>query len=191
MRGRGVVLLFVVGIATAIGVVAIVVQPGRQPVAPPPQAVANAADISATPREVSVVLLHGWDRVLQRRATGWSTCPGGIGCPASIDIRSDPVFLVRDRTGAIHAFIGEDPRTGCALRWRSLPPSESWSIDGIPLDGLFYDPCHGTEYDRTGRLIGGPGPWYLNALRTEVRNGILYVDPATILTGGIRPEARQ
>src|SRR6266511_3279830 len=105
-----------------------------------------------------------------------------MGCPSSTEVRPVTVFLVRDEIGALHAFIGEDPRNGCALEWMPLPPeNNNWFIDGVRVDAVFHDVCHGSLYDRRGRRVGGPSPFDLNAPATEERGSDLYVDPAKIL----------
>ena len=86
----------------------------------------------------------------------------------------------------MHAFIGTDPRNGCALQWKTLPSESNWYIDGVRVQAVFNDPCHGSAYDRRGRVIAGPSPWDLNELATEVRGTELFVDPGRILVGTCR-----
>lgn len=168
----------------AVGVAAFLGQRPPAVVPPPPHAVAKVTELSGTPLEVSVVMRRGFDRVLQRERFRFGTCPGSMGCPGTTALRPTPVFLVRDEDGRLRAFIGEDPRNGCALEWKALPPDYNWFIEGVRVEAVFYDPCHGSQYDRRGRVIGGPSPWYLNELATEIRDGDLYVDPGTIVVGG-------
>lgn len=184
MRKGGVLLVLGVAILGGIGIVAFLAQrPPADPL-PPPAVVAKVADVSSTPRAVEVVIRRGADRVLQREQTGFGRCSAGMmGCPGAIELRPVTVFLVRDEIGALHAFIGEDPRNGCALEWMQLPPDYNWFIDGVRVDAVFRDVCHGSLYDRRGRRVGGPSPFDLNALATEERGSDLYVDPAKILVG--------
>ncbi|MGH2500073.1 MAG: ubiquinol-cytochrome c reductase iron-sulfur subunit [Candidatus Limnocylindria bacterium] len=158
--------------------------------APPPYAVAKVAEVSSTAKAVSVVMRRGFDRVLQRKGSGFGACPGSMGCPGTTALRPTPVFLVRDEDGRLRAFIGEDPRNGCALEWMTIPPNRNWFIEGVRVEAVFYDPCHGSQYDRRGRVIGGPSPWYLNELATEIRDGDLYVDPGNIVVGKSARSAR-
>jgi hypothetical protein len=139
---------------------------------PPPYIVARAAEVSGTPQAIQVVLQRGADRTLQRYRSDWrcSPMPGQMGCPASIEVRPITMFLVRDEAGALHAFIGEDPRNGCALEWLTSP-------------GVFHDVCHGSIYDRRGQRVGGPSPWNLNQLATEIRGGDVYIDAGRIVIG--------
>lgn len=80
------------------------------------------------------------------------------------------VYLVRDDAGATHAFIGRDPRNGCALEWRVA-------------QGVFYDVCHGSLYDRREQIVGGPSPWNLNELAVDVRGSDICLDSGQIITG--------
>jgi hypothetical protein len=148
---------------------------------PPPYVVARAAELSSTPQPIKVVLQRGADRALQRDRTGFGPCsPGQMGCPASIEVRPITVFLVRDEGGALRAFIGEDPRNGCALVWMPIPASASGSR---PYDAVFSDVCHGSIYDRRGQRVGGPSPWNLNQLATEIRDSDVYIDPGRVVVG--------
>lgn len=128
--------------------------------------------MSATPLAIEISMRDGADRVLQRERTG-HPCAVGVpvmGCPAATPLRPVPVYLVRDDAGATHAFIGSDPRNGCALVWRAE-------------QAAFYDGCHGSLYDRRGRIVGGPSPWNLNELAVDVRGSDLYIDSGQIITG--------
>jgi nitrite reductase/ring-hydroxylating ferredoxin subunit len=95
-----------------------------------------------------------------------------MGCPLSTPVRTVSLFLVRDAADMIRAFIGEDPRNGCVLLWRT-------DVRG----GVFYDPCHASLYNRQGRVVGGPSPWDLNEWAVEVKDGKVFVDPSKIITG--------
>lgn len=183
MRRRGVPLILAVGILIAVGIVAFLAQRPPADPPPPPALVAKVADVSSIPLAVQVVMRRGSDRVLQREQLGFGRCSSGtMGCPATLELRPVAVFLVRDDIGALHAFVGEDPRNGCALEWMPLP-DRNWFIDGVRVDAVFHDVCHGSVYDRRGRLIGGPSPWDLNALTIEDRDGELWVDPSRIVVG--------
>ena len=169
MRG---VLLPVAVCALAAGLVIAFVAGGRGETLTP-QEIARASEVTGTPLSRSVRAADGADRVLQRERTG-SPCAAipTMGCPPSTPVRLVPVFLVRDSAETIHAFIGEDPRNGCALDWR--PEAQ---------DGVFHDVCHGSLYDRRGHVAGGPSPWNLNEWAVEVKDGKVFVDPSKILTG--------
>lgn len=95
-----------------------------------------------------------------------------LGCPDSTPLRPVTIYLVRDDQDKVHAFIGTDPRNGCTLTWRT-----------DLAHATFYDPCHGSLYDRRGVVVGGPSPSELNELSAEVRDGDLYLDPARFVLG--------
>lgn len=177
-----------------VGAIAVVAFLAQRPPAyvSAPYAVAKVAEVSSTPKAVSVVMRRGAERVLQRERSGFGSCPGSLGCPGSTGPRPTTVFLVRDEGGELHAFIGADPRNGCALEWFTLPPDRNWFIEGVRVQAVFRDPCHDSMYDRRGQVIGGPSPWDLNQLANEVRHGDLYVDPGNILVGECRlcPQSR-
>lgn len=187
MRRKGVLIVLGGALLGAVGVVAFLAQRPAGVNPPPPYAVARAADVTTTPQAISVVMRRGFDRVLHREGSRLSCADGSMGCPGTTELRPTTVFLVRDEGGVPHAFIGEDPRNGCALEWKTLPPDYNWFIEGVRVDGGFYDLCHGSMYDRHGRVIAGPSPWDLNQLATEIRDADLYVDPGTILVGASRP----
>jgi nitrite reductase/ring-hydroxylating ferredoxin subunit len=145
------------------------------------QEVASASEVTATPLSGNVRARQGADRLLQRERAGYPcgfVFPGAVptlGCSPSTPVQMVPLFLVRDSADAIRAFIGEDPRNGCRLLWRT-------DVQG----GVFYDPCHGSLYNRQGRVVGGPSPWDLNAWAVEVKGGKVFVDPTKIITGQAR-----
>lgn len=173
-------------LAGALGIVAVLAQPTVARDALAPSAVAKASEVSRNPLTVKVTLLRGGDRVLQRQRTGGPCSPRiqTMGCPAQLALASISVFVVRDDGGALHAFIGEDPRNGCALEW--LPAARS-APDTPP---VFHDVCHGSIYDTAGRRVGGPSPWDLNELATTIRDDRVWVDPRQIIAGACPSCAR-
>jgi hypothetical protein len=169
-----------------LGALAVVGFLGQRPPAvalPPAYAIAKVTSVSSTPLAYSVVTQRGADRLRQREGTQFAPCPGGMGCPATTELRPTLVFVIRDEDGQLHAFIGEDPRNGCALEWMTLKPDYNWFINGVRMDAVFHDVCHGSLYDRRGHVVGGPSPFDLNELATEIRGEDLYVDPGRILIG--------
>lgn len=171
-------MLVAVGIVAAGAAVAFVLLAGRPDQTLTAQEVGLASGVTATPLSSTVRAQWGADRLLQRERTGYPcgfVFPGAVptlGCPVSTPVRMVPVLLVRDSTDTIRAFIGEDPRNSCVLVSRTDLPH-----------GVFYDPCHGSIYDRQGRVVGGPSPWNLNEWAVEVRDGKVFVDPSKIITG--------
>jgi hypothetical protein len=181
MRSGRLLLVFGGALLAAIALVVFVAQRPPTHQYPAPYIVARTTDVSGTPQPIQVVLQRGADRTLQRERSAFGPCaPGKMGCPTSNEVQSILVFLVRDESGALHAFIGEDPRNGCALEWMTIqvsPPNR------VLNDAVFHDVCHGSIYDRRGQIVGGPSPWNLNALATEIRDGDVYIDPGRILVG--------
>jgi Rieske [2Fe-2S] domain len=173
-RKRGIALIALAGVIVAGAALAFVLLAGGPADTIPPQEVALASDVTATPIAASVRARDGADRLLQRERTGrpCSTAEPALGCPLSTPVQMVPLFLVRDSAGAIRAFIGEDPRNSCKLLWRTDVQS-----------GVFYDPCHGSLYNRQGRVVGGPSPWNLNEWAVGISDGKVSVDPSKILTG--------
>lgn len=171
-------MLVAVCILAAGAAVAFVVVAGGRSETLMSQEVGSASDVTATPLSGNVRARQGADRLLQRERTGYpcGAVPTGavptLGCPLSTPVQMVPLFLVRDSAETIRAFIGMDPRNGCRLLW--LP-----TVQG----GLFNDPCHGSLYDRQGRVVGGPSPWNLNEWAVEVKDGNVFVDPSRIITG--------
>jgi Rieske Fe-S protein len=177
MRSKGALLVVGSLVIVAMGAVALLAQRSTEVNPLAPVAVAKAPDVSRTPVPVQVEMQQGADRVLQRKRTALAQCTTQtMGCPASVQVRSVTVFLVRDDTEVLHAFIGEDPRNGCALEW--LP-----SVSAGQATGLFHDICHGSLYDRRGQIVGGPSPWNLNELATSVRDEVIWVDPGQVVVG--------
>lgn len=177
MRGKGVLLVTALAGAAALGAVAFLAQRPAYGPALAPHAVARVSDVSPTPLAVKVLFRRGSDRILQRERTGLRPCStGDMGCQSSVETVPVRVFLVQDEAGLLHAFIGEDPRSGCALEWRAEQVEQRQPAG-------FHDLCHGSHYDRRGRIAGGPSPWGLNELALEARGDMLWVDPRAILTG--------
>jgi hypothetical protein len=62
-----------------------------------------------------------------------------------------------------------------------LPNEGLW---WCPDEQLFASPAHGELFDRDGQALFGPADRDLDRLTSEVRDGTLLVDPATVLPGG-------
>ena len=72
------------------------------------------------------------------------------------------VWAVKKPGGNIVVFSPICPHLGCGYRWDFE-------------DRKFKCPCHGSVYDVTGKVIGGPAPRPLDALPSKVENGKLFV----------------
>jgi hypothetical protein len=82
-------------------------------------------------------------------------------------LSQDVIFIVRDR-GALRAFLGTDPSSGCFL---------SWQVD----QQLFVDACAQHSYGFTGRntnqlATGTSRPVNMVELPVQVKDGILFVE---------------
>ncbi len=70
------------------------------------------------------------------------------------------MFLVRRPDGTFLALYAINPHNlpnECPLQWDT---SRVWTDreTGARLDGVFYAPCHGEQFDITGRRLFGPSP---------------------------------
>lgn len=172
MRVRGAFVVAALSVFIAVAAFAFVALGRRESVALPIQDVGSASEVAQTPMIRIVAAESGADRLLQRDRTGYPCGVIVMGCPPSTPVRQVPLILVRDSAGTIRAFVGEDPRNGCVLRWRP---------DIRP--GVLYDPCHGSLYDRQGHIVGGPSPWDLNEWAIQLRADRILVNPSKIITG--------
>jgi len=57
-------------------------------------------------------------------------------------LKKDGIYLIRDARG-LYALRGECTHLGCRVRW-------------VPRQKRFECPCHGSRYDRRGRILAGP-----------------------------------
>lgn len=121
---------------------------------------------------LTVKELTGLDRLAdaERRASGWTTL-----VPPRTHPQGMPVFVVR-LDERVRAFLGVDPRTGCALENKSARLSDAVA---------FVDVCHGTAYDLDGRPTSGPGMWLLDELVLQIRDGVVYAQTRRVVAGGV------
>src|SRR5919206_4216219 len=64
------------------------------------------------------------------------------------------------------------PHLGCTVPWKPDDPSE----DSVEPKGRFNCPCHGSIYDRYGKIIQGPAPRPMDIFPVEIRDGKIYVN---------------
>lgn len=72
------------------------------------------------------------------------------------------VWAVRQPDNQIKVFSPICPHLGCGFRWNQS-------------DGQFQCPCHGSVYDPSGKVLGGPAPRSLDELPSKIEEGELKV----------------
>ena len=72
------------------------------------------------------------------------------------------VWAIKQADGQVTVFSQMCPHIGCGYRW-----------DGG--DSKFKCPCHGSVYDVSGAVLGGPAPRHLDMLPSKIENGRLFV----------------
>ena len=72
------------------------------------------------------------------------------------------VWAIRQADNQVTVFSPICPHLGCGFRW-----------DGQ--DRQFQCPCHGSIYDLSGKVLGGPAPRPLDVLPSKVEKGELFV----------------
>jgi menaquinol-cytochrome c reductase iron-sulfur subunit len=65
----------------------------------------------------------------------------------------------------VTAYSSECPHVGCNVVWKER--------EG---DGIFFCPCHGGEFARTGEVMAGPPPEPLKRLKTKVEGGKVFIE---------------
>ncbi|MDQ3854913.1 MAG: FAD-dependent oxidoreductase [Chloroflexota bacterium] len=81
------------------------------------------------------------DRLASHSAPSASELGAGEG--GIVELNGETVAAYRDPSGAIHAVSPKCGHLGCLVSWNSA--ERSWDC-----------PCHGSRYDRDGRVIQGP-----------------------------------
>ena len=72
------------------------------------------------------------------------------------------VWAIRHPDDKVTVFSPICPHLGCGFRWNQQ-------------DRQFQCPCHGSVYDLSGKVLGGPAPRPLDVLPAKVENGELKV----------------
>ena len=88
------------------------------------------------------------------------------------------VFVLRTTDGEITAFSQRAPKEGCRLVLAT-------DLEDITLDPevVFHDPCHGQNFDRDGRSIGGPGLRGMYRYDLSTERGRILVDTSLARPG--------
>jgi menaquinol-cytochrome c reductase iron-sulfur subunit len=115
---------------------------------------------------------------LKRRESSWVDVGGldelPVGEPKQLDYvatvkdgwmeakSNKAVWAIKHGDGQVTVFSPMCTHLGCGYRW-----------DGA--DRQFKCPCHGSVFDVTGRVLGGPAPRPLDRLPSKIENGRLLV----------------
>jgi Rieske Fe-S protein len=65
------------------------------------------------------------------------------GCGAVVQKGLEKVAVYKDEQGGTHAFRAVCPHLGCLVQWN-------------PTQSTFDCPCHGSYFDKFGRVVHGP-----------------------------------
>ena len=84
------------------------------------------------------------------------------------------VFVVRNELGQFYAISSVCTHLGCTVNWRPV------NVPGYS-EGVISCPCHGSIYDKTGKVLSGPAPRSLDRYEIRLKNNILIVDTAKII----------
>ena len=72
------------------------------------------------------------------------------------------VWAVKHQDGTVTVFSPICPHLGCGYRWNGQ-------------EQKFKCPCHGSVYDMSGKVLGGPAPRPLDVLPSKIEHGELLV----------------
>jgi cytochrome b6-f complex iron-sulfur subunit len=83
-------------------------------------------------------------------------------------LKGDPTYLVVTQDGGIETYGINAVCThlGCVVPWNKV-------------DNKFKCPCHGSQYDKTGKVVRGPAPLSLAMAHTADTNGVVTLTPWT------------
>jgi cytochrome b6-f complex iron-sulfur subunit len=108
--------------------------------------------------------------VLREPALRFKAGPVEDFSPDSITLNKEQkVFIIRAKEGYFYAMSAVCTHLGCIANWKSE-------------DGLVACPCHGSKFDKEGRVIDGPAPLPLPRFAVTLdEHGQLIVDKGTIV----------
>lgn len=112
---------------------------------------------------------------------------GGQVAPEIVRRPQAQVFIVRDDVAGVQALIARDTHSGCVLSINPLRfGGPAPSIPELRSDAWFFDPCHGSGYDRTGTPVNGPSSRSLDRFTVVVDNADVLVDVGLPIRGAMR-----
>ncbi len=84
--------------------------------------------------------------------------------PGSVNlVKAGRFFLVRREDGSFLAMWQKCTHLGCSVPW-------------VESENQFHCPCHGSLFDKTGVVTGGPAPRPLDLFPVTIRSGEVFVD---------------
>lgn len=116
-----------------------------------------------------------WPNVLKEIPPAFQVGSPELLQPGSVIFNEDyKVFVVRNEAGQFYAISSVCTHLGCTVNWRQE------NVPGYP-DGIISCPCHGSIYDKTGKVLSGPAPRSLDRYEIKLKNNMLVVDTARII----------
>jgi cytochrome b6-f complex iron-sulfur subunit len=108
--------------------------------------------------------------VLREPALRFKAGPVENFSPDSITLdKEQKVFIIRAKEGYFYAMSAVCTHLGCIANWKSE-------------DGIVACPCHGSKFDREGKVIDGPAPRALPRFAVVLdEQGQLIVDKSVIV----------
>jgi Rieske Fe-S protein len=95
-----------------------------------------------------------------------------IGPPTFLP--DEKIFVFRDQEKGFAVASGVCTHLGCTVQWFNS-------------DGSFHCPCHGSIFNKDGKVVSGPAPRPLEWLEvTETRDGQLKVDKTHVVPASYR-----
>ena len=102
-----------------------------------------------------------------------------VGSVTTVDVHR--MFVVNDDADGIIAFGDSSPHLGCRLVQRDDIVEAAERTDNP--DVAFFDPCHGSSFDRHGTKIGGPAARAMSRYRVDISTGQVIVDTSLLIPG--------
>lgn len=92
----------------------------------------------------------------------------------STDLHS--VWVIKNSDTDVTAYSPICPHLGCRYKWQADSDH-------------FVCPCHGSVFDKNGKVVAGPAPRPLDTLPTKIENGDLFVEWEQFKEGIAQKEA--